>query len=189
MNLRRISLRRTIAGCILPGRTSPARTSPGHILPRRASRHVALAGLLAVALLLLPSLPSIVGSTSDSTTRLPVLGAQPASAQGPMDTDILLPEFSDLPLTVEPGQTFPLTAATVPGAQCVGHVTFRGFPTTDLDPQTTPDGTCTWDVAVPSAAPPGTATLMIDISRGGQDWSLAGVVYVSPVGGSPTYGQ
>ena len=145
--------------------------APRHIVPSRSIRHVALAGLLAGALLLLSSVLS------------------PASAQGPMDSDILLPEFSDLPLTVEPGQTFPLVAATVPGAQCVGHVTFRGSPTTDLDAQTTPDGTCSWDVAVPPTAPPGTATLMIDISRGGQDWSLAGVVYVSPVGGSPSYGQ
>jgi hypothetical protein len=146
-----------------------------HIVLSCSVRRVALTGLLAVVLLLVPLLPTSSPSS--------------ANAQGPMDTDILLPEFSDLPLTVQPGQTFPLVAATVPGAQCVGHVTFRGSPTTDLDPQTTPDGTCTWDVAVPPSAPPGTATLMIDISRGGQDWSLAGVVYVSPVGGSPTYGQ
>lgn len=142
---------------------------------KSAGRRIALAGLLAGALLLVPSLPSSSPSS--------------VNAQGPMDSDILLPEFSDLPLTVEPGQTFPLVAATAPGAQCVGHVTFRGSPTTDLEAQTTPDGTCAWDVTVPSTAPPGTATLLIDISRGGQDWSLAGVVYVSPPGGSPRYGQ
>ena len=38
-------------------------------------------------------------------------------------------------------------------------------------------------------ARPGTATLSVDISRGGQGWRLAGVIYVSPVGGSPSYGQ
>jgi len=159
------------------------------LILRHSRRRTTLAGALACALLLLASLLSTATTTPADTALLQRFGVQDAHAQGPMDSDILLPEFSDLPLTVQPGQSFPLVAETAPGAQCVGHVTFRGFPTADLEPQTAPDGTCTWDVAVPPTAPPGTATLMIDISRGGQDWSLAGVVYVSPVGGSPTYGQ
>jgi hypothetical protein len=140
-------------------------------LLRQVAARVALPGLLAGALLLLPAAP-------------------PAAvyAQGPMDIGIVLPSFSDLPLSVQPGQSFPLVASTAPGAQCVGHVTFRGFPTADLDPQTASDGTCAWTVAVPQNAMPGTATLGVDISRSGQGWSLAGVVYVAPVGGSPAFG-
>jgi hypothetical protein len=137
---------------------------------RQIVARVALPGLLAGALLVLPAGPLV------------------ANAQGPMDIGIVLPSFSDLPLSVEPGQSFPLVASTAPGAECVGHVTFRGFPTADLDPQTATDGTCAWTVAVPQNAMPGTATLGVDISRSGQGWSLAGVVYVSPVGGSPAFG-
>ena len=99
-----------------------------------------------------------------------------------MDIGILSPSFPDLPLALQPGQSFPLVAAIATGSQCVGHVTFRGFPTIDLDPQTASGGTCTWTVDVPPTARPGTATLSVDISRSGQDWSLAGVVYVAPVG-------
>src|SRR5438105_4106128 len=114
-----------------------------------------LAGaLVAGTLMLLPAPPpDAIG------TALPRLGASAASAQGPADVDILLPEFSDLPLSVQPGQSFPLMATTAPGAQCVGHVTFRGLPTTDLDAQTASGGLCTWAVDVPPTARPGTAIL------------------------------
>jgi hypothetical protein len=99
-----------------------------------------------------------------------------------MDSGILLPSFSDLPLSVQPGQSFPLVASTAPGAQCVGRVTFRNLPPIDLDAQTADGGTCTWTIDVPPTARPGDAIIGIDISRSGQGWALAGVVYVNAVG-------
>src|SRR6476469_1067620 len=121
---------------------------------RRHLLRTLLAGLLAGTLLLLPGSPPNAIGTSPSWLGIPA-----ASAQGPMDIGIRLPSFSDLPLSVLPGQSFPLVASTAPGAQCIGHLTFRGFPTIDFDPQTTPDGACSWTVDVPPTARPGTATI------------------------------
>ena len=149
-----------------------------HLPTPRSSRRplgFVLAGLLAAVLSLLPM------STSDATAWL---GAVPARAQGPVDIGILLPSFTDLPLSVQPGQSFPLIANTAPGASCVGQVTFRDLPPIALDAQTASNGTCTWTVAVPPVTRPGTATIGIGISRSGQDWSLAGVFYVNAYGES-----
>ncbi len=139
---------------------------------------IILAGLFAGIVAVLPV------PTPGASAYTAALGAATASAQGPMDVGILLPSFSDLPLSVQPGQSFPLTANTAPGAQCVGQVMFRGQPTIELEAQPAPGGTCTWTVDVPPMTRPGTATIGIDVSRSGQGWSLAGVFYVNPVGES-----
>ena len=146
---------------------------PTHPRSRRRLLVTVLAGLLAAVLALLPA------PTPDSTAWL---GATPALAQGPVDIGILLPSFSDLPFSVQPGQSFPLIANTAPGASCVGQVTFRDHPPIDLEAQTAPGGICTWTVTVPPTTRPGTATVGIGISRSGQDWSLAGVFYVNAYG-------
>jgi hypothetical protein len=150
-----------------------------HLPTLRSSRRrplgIVLAGLLAAILTLLPT------SASDATTWL---GATPARAQGPVDIGILLPSFTDLPFSVQPGQSFPLIANTAPGASCVGQVTFRDLPPIVLDAQTAPNGVCTWTVAVPPVTRPGTATISIGLNRSGQNWSLAGVFYVNAVGES-----
>jgi hypothetical protein len=138
----------------------------------------ALAGLLAGLVALLPTPSPALQSSA------PWLGAAPALAQGGMDYGILLPSFSDLPLSVQPGQSFPLIVNTAPGTQCVGRVDFRGEPTIELDAQPAPSGTCAWTIDVPQTARPGTAIIGIDFNRGGQDWSLAGVTFVNAIGES-----
>jgi hypothetical protein len=111
-------------------------------------------------------------------------GGTVAQAQGPMDVDIFSPSFTALPLSVQPGQRFDIGVATAPGATCVGRLTFRNEPTIELEATTAIGGACGWTVDVPPTARPGTGTIGVDIARRGQGWSLAGVLYVNPVGES-----
>ena len=99
-----------------------------------------------------------------------------------MDVGILTPTFSELPLSVKPGDTFVVGVATAPGARCSGQMAFRNQPPIELGEMPAPRGSCSWSVDVPPAAYPGTGTLVVDIARSGQTWALFGVVYVSPVG-------
>lgn len=148
-------------------------------MPRSSRPHrpraTVLAGLLAAALALLPAPPLDAAAW---------LGATPVYAQGPVDIGILLPTFSGLPLSVQPGQSFPLIVNTAPGARCVGQVTFRDHPPIELEAQAASDGTCTWTVDVPPTTRPSTAIIGIGLSRSGQNWSLAGVFYVGAIGES-----
>jgi hypothetical protein len=107
-----------------------------------------------------------------------------ANAQGGMDVGILTPSFSELPLSVQPGETFVIGVSTAPGARCSGQVTFRDHPPIDLEEIPAPSGTCSWSVTVPPTVRPSTGTIVIPITRSGQWWTLYGVAYVRPVGES-----
>jgi hypothetical protein len=146
-----------------------------HRLGRRLIGSAVLATLLAV----LPG-PALDGPR---VKRLP-LAATTANAQGRMDIGILSPTFSQLPSSVLPGETFEIGVSTAPGARCTGQVTFRDQPPIDLDEAPAPSGTCSWSVTVPTTTRPGTATIVIPITRSGQWWTLHGIVYVRPVGES-----
>jgi hypothetical protein len=137
-----------------------------------------LAASVAGLLSLLP------GSAAADLRALSWVGGGPAYAQGDMDIGILSPSWTSLPLSVQPGQTFDLQAATAPGAHCSGQLYFRAQPPIDLDEQVAPGGTCTWTIETPSTAAPGTGTIHLDIDRSGQSWFLAGVLYVDPHGES-----
>ena len=114
----------------------------------------------------------------------PWLDSSAAQAQGPMDLGILSPSFTALPLSVQPGQRFDIGVSTAPGATCVGQLAFRNEQPIELEETTATGGACGWTVDVPPTARPGTGTIGVDIARRGQGWSLAGVLYVSPVGES-----
>jgi hypothetical protein len=134
-----------------------------------------LAGLLAVA-------PAPAADRTDPTPLL--VGAQAVRAQGGMDVGILLPSFYELPMAVNPGETFTIGASTAPGARCAGQLSFRNLPPIDLEAVAAPGGACAWTVTVPPTTRNGNGTIAIDISRNGQRWALYGVVYVRPVGES-----
>jgi hypothetical protein len=121
---------------------------------------------------------------ADGSRALFAIGAPAASAQGPVDVGILGPSFSELPRTVEPGQTFTIGASTAPGARCSGQITFRDHPPIDLEEIAAPAGTCSWNVTVPGTVRSSTAIIVIPITRSGQWWTLYGIVFVSPVGES-----
>ena len=142
----------------------------------RIARQLLLAPALAGLLILAPAataLPPIVAN---------IVGAGDASAQGGMDVGITSPSFSELPSSLQPGQEFTITAATAPGARCVGWILFRNQPPIALDSQPAPGGSCSWTVTVPPTARAGTANIGIEISRNGQSWALYGVTYVGWVG-------
>jgi hypothetical protein len=145
-----------------------------HGLSGRLLGSALLAGLLA----LLP-----VPAWDGPHPMLPV-GAIRSSAQGGMDVGILTPSFSNLPLSVQPGETFVVGVSTAPGARCSGQVTFRDHPPIDLEQVAAPGAACTWSVTVPPTVRPSTATIVVPITRSGQWWTLHGVVYVRPVGES-----
>src|SRR4051812_377640 len=113
-------------------------------------------------------------------------GSEIAQAQGPMDIGIVSPSFSELPISVQPGQTFTIGVSTAPDATCAGSVTFRTPPTTEptieLPAMTAAGGICSWTVEVPPTTNPGVGTIGVDIARSGQGWAFSGVVYVSPPG-------
>jgi hypothetical protein len=137
-----------------------------------------LAGLLAF-------LP-VPASTLPHAPWLP-LGAATTAAQGGMDVDILTPSWIELPLAVQPGQSFVASVATAAGARCSGETMFRSqppLPPAELDETPAPAGVCSWTVDVPPTAYPGSGTIVVDITRSGQTWALYGVVYVQPVGDS-----
>jgi hypothetical protein len=133
------------------------------------------ATMLAV---LLTGLPLPLPSTG-LTERV---GISVAQAQGGMDVSILTPSFSQLPRTVHPGEQFTIGALTAAGAQCVGTLEFRDHPVIELSAMPAPGGECAWTVDVPPTVRPSTGIIMIDLSKGGQSWQLAGTLWVSVVG-------
>ena len=52
----------------------------------------------------------------------------------------------------------------------------------DLPDVATEGETCAWRVTAPVTTSPGTAVITVEVSRSGQSWQLAGVVYVNPFG-------
>jgi hypothetical protein len=107
-----------------------------------------------------------------------------ARAQGDMDVGILTPGFTELPLSVQPGQQFVVTVATAAGARCVGTLEFRDHPIIELEAQAAPTGACSWTVTAPPTVRASTGIVRIDISRSGQAWGLVGTLWVSVVGES-----
>jgi hypothetical protein len=127
----------------------------------------------------------LLASTGVPTPTSPLMalpGVGVAWAQGGMDVDILTPGFTELPLSVQPGEPFTVSAATAAGAQCVGTVAFRDHPSIELAAMAAPDGICSWDVTTPPTVRPSTGIVHIDIDRGGQTWALTGTLWVSVVG-------
>src|SRR5581483_6034804 len=52
----------------------------------------------------------------------------PAGVTASMDTDVTSADVSDIPLSVQPGDTFSIGIDAAPGAHCAGTITFRGPP-------------------------------------------------------------
>ena len=101
-----------------------------------------------------------------------------------MDVGLVTPSFTELPLAVQPGDTFVVGVSTAPGARCSARWTFRNLPPIDLEEISAPAATCSWSVTVPPTVRPSTATIVVPLTRSGQWWTLYGVVYVRPVGES-----
>jgi hypothetical protein len=180
----RLPGRQYVTGGILPGMNSSERAPARSIrsmVPRITNGLIVrlIGSALLVGALTMVPLPA----ANDSATMLDI-GAHPASAQGLVDVGILGPSFSELPRTVEPGETFTIGASTAPGARCSGQVTFRDHPPIDLEEVAAPNGTCSWSVTVPGTVRSSTSIIVIPITRSGQWWKLYGIVYVSPVGES-----
>ncbi len=109
-------------------------------------------------------------------------GVPVAQAQGGMDVAILTPGFTELPLSVQPGEQFVVTASTASGARCAGTLQFRDHTAIELEALAAPNGTCSWTVTAPPTVRPSTGIVRIDISRNGQAWALVGTLWVSVVG-------
>jgi hypothetical protein len=110
----------------------------------------------------------------------PGSGTSPVPAR--LDPLLTTPGFSELPRSVEPGQEFTIGVETAPGAHCAGSIAFRAMDPVDLPDVPTNGQICSWRVTAPVTTSPGTAVVTVEVSKSGQSWRLAGVVYVNPVG-------
>lgn len=152
-------------------------------MPR--SRLLRLGGRLAAATMF--AVLTVTAPLATTAARVPLrltdgIGAHVAHAQGGMDVGILTPAFTQLPLSVQPGQQFVIGVATAAGARCVGTLQFRDHPSIELAATPAPGGTCSWTVDVPPTVRPSTGIVTIDLSNGGQHWRLVGTLWVSVVG-------
>jgi hypothetical protein len=99
-----------------------------------------------------------------------------------IDPDITTPGFSELPISVQPGETFTIGVDAAPGAHCAGSITFRALMPAELPDVAAEGEICSWSVTAPATTSPGTAVIAVQVARSGQSWPLAGVVYVAPIG-------
>ena len=154
--------------------------------------------VLAPALLLAPfGSPAAAQSDQPETTPTPTVPAayspatypgdpgystvpKPAGVTASMDVDVTSSDVSQVPRSVEPGDTFTVGIHTEPGAHCAGTISFRGLPPMELPDVAANGGICAWSVTAPLVAREGTAVVDTQVSRGGQSWRVATVVYVNP---------
>jgi hypothetical protein len=101
-----------------------------------------------------------------------------------MDTAVTSADISDLPLSVQPGQAFTIGIDAAPGAHCAGTITFRGPPPMELPDVAANGEVCSWSITAPVTARQGTAIIDTQVTKNGQSWRVAGVVYVNPPGES-----
>jgi hypothetical protein len=101
-----------------------------------------------------------------------------------MDVEVTSSDITDIPLSVQPGQTFTIGIDAAPGAHCAGTITFRGPPPIELPDVVANGEICSWSVTTPTIARQGTAIVDTQVSKNGQSWRVAGVVYVNPPGES-----
>jgi hypothetical protein len=92
------------------------------------------------------------------------------------------PELSTQPRSVQPGETFEIDVDTAPGAHCAGSISFRTLLPLDLPDVVAEGETCAWRVTAPATTSPGSAPIVVQVARSGQNWRVVGVVYVNPVG-------
>jgi hypothetical protein len=101
-----------------------------------------------------------------------------------MDVTVTSADVTDIPLSVQPGQTFTVTIHAATGAHCAGTITFRGPPPMELADVAANGEVCAWSVTTPDIARQGTAIVDTQVTKNGQSWRVAGVVYVNPPGES-----
>jgi len=169
--------------------------------------HSLLAGLSVVVALTL-ALPGIASAASPGPGRASISVLQTDSSGGypnnpgypndpnystvpadpgvtpSMDVEVTSSDVTEIPLSVQPGQTFTIGIDAAPGAHCAGTITFRGPPPIDLPDVVANGEICSWSVTTPPIARQGTAIVDTQVSKNGQSWRVAGVVYVNPPGES-----
>jgi hypothetical protein len=155
-----------------------------------------VASLLVLCVIALEATPAAWAIAPNATTADPVVrqsytGDLSTSTIPPdsgvtasMDTAVTSPAINDLPLSVDPGDTFDVNVSTAPSAHCAGSITFRGLPPMALADTDANGSICSWSVTVPTTAQPGTAVIGAQVARSGQRANIAGVVYVNPFGES-----
>jgi hypothetical protein len=167
-----------------------------------------LAGLIVVVAALTLALPGLASAASpghsqastavlqtDSTAGYPnnpgypndpsysTVPADPGITPS-MDVEVTSSDVTEIPLSVQPGQTFTIGIDAAPGAHCAGTITFRGPPPIELPDVVANGEICSWSVTTPTIARQGTAIVDTQVSKNGQSWRVAGVVYVNPPGES-----
>jgi hypothetical protein len=96
---------------------------------------------------------------SESTTTLADLSV----VRDATDLDV---SFKDVPDSIRRGQTLEIRVGTPDGATCDGTLTYWDAAPQPLGAQVERRERCYWEVAVPTSAPRGTATIRITVTNG-----------------------